>query len=450
MSRSAAQQRRRRRAEPRDAATVDALCEIIAGSRLRARSPSSAWSRTPARPRWSTPSWPTAAPLRPHLARARRRAHRPPHRAGQAAHRAAAPAPWWRRRRARSTARATPWTCSRSCPSIRRWGAWSSGAPAARARSRSAGPRPSPSCAAPPRACTRSAPSRSWSTAPSTASAAPRRASATAVVMATGGMVGDTLDEVARDHGWPRSTCCCCPAASPQTRALIAPCLEPYARAVAFDERGAATPLELTPLSARASRSPARWSAWARARSSSAAPSRRSSSTTSLRVLPPRRELSPRGARRHGAGPAAGGGAPASAAAASTLEVLTPLRVLAVTANPFRVPQPYQPKVFFSAVADAVGDRVPVFDVVQRARAALPAGAAALRRRRSPSMKGGVTVNDALQSERRRWSTAPAPRPAPSPTTSSATSTSTPPTRPSAPPCGCSASRASTRSTCRS
>ena len=46
------------------------------------------------------------------------------------------------------------------------------------------------------------------------------------------------------------------------------------------------------------------------------------------------------------------------------LEVLTPLRVLAVTANPFRVPQPYQPKVFFTAIADAVGGRVPVFDVV--------------------------------------------------------------------------------------
>jgi hypothetical protein len=46
------------------------------------------------------------------------------------------------------------------------------------------------------------------------------------------------------------------------------------------------------------------------------------------------------------------------------LEVLRPLRVLAVTANPFRVPQPYNPKVFFSAIADAVGDRVPVFDVV--------------------------------------------------------------------------------------
>jgi hypothetical protein len=48
-----------------------------------------------------------------------------------------------------------------------------------------------------------------------------------------------------------------------------------------------------------------------------------------------------------------------------------PQRVLAVTVNPFRVPQPYQPKVFFDAVADAVGDRVPVFDVVN-GRASLP------------------------------------------------------------------------------
>jgi hypothetical protein len=46
------------------------------------------------------------------------------------------------------------------------------------------------------------------------------------------------------------------------------------------------------------------------------------------------------------------------------LETLTPLRVLALTVNPFRVPQPYQPKAFFSAVAEAVGDRVPLFDVV--------------------------------------------------------------------------------------
>lgn len=46
------------------------------------------------------------------------------------------------------------------------------------------------------------------------------------------------------------------------------------------------------------------------------------------------------------------------------LEVLAPLRVLALTVNPFRVPQPYRPEVFFSAIATAVGDRLPVFDVV--------------------------------------------------------------------------------------
>ena len=46
------------------------------------------------------------------------------------------------------------------------------------------------------------------------------------------------------------------------------------------------------------------------------------------------------------------------------LEVLRALRVLAVTVNPFRVPQPYRPRLFFTAVADSLGGRVPVFDVV--------------------------------------------------------------------------------------
>jgi hypothetical protein len=55
------------------------------------------------------------------------------------------------------------------------------------------------------------------------------------------------------------------------------------------------------------------------------------------------------------------------------LEVLRPLRVLALTANPFRVPQPYQPKVFFNALVDAVGSRVPLFDVVN-GLASLPQG----------------------------------------------------------------------------
>ena len=68
-----------------------------------------------------------------------------------------------------------------------------------------------------------------------------------------------------------------------------------------------------------------------------------------------------------------------------TLEVLTPLRVLAVTANPFRVPQPYQPGIFFNAVAETIGGRLPVFDVVN-ARASLPGGA---RPACEPSSKQG-------------------------------------------------------------
>ncbi len=55
------------------------------------------------------------------------------------------------------------------------------------------------------------------------------------------------------------------------------------------------------------------------------------------------------------------------------LEVLRPLRVLALTANPFRVPQPYQPRVFFNALVDAVGPHVPLFDVVN-GLASLPEG----------------------------------------------------------------------------
>jgi hypothetical protein len=70
------------------------------------------------------------------------------------------------------------------------------------------------------------------------------------------------------------------------------------------------------------------------------------------------------------------------------LEVLDPLRVLAVTANPFRVPQPYNPKVFFAALADAVGERAPLFDVVN-GLASLPAQAGA----RDPAVPSGRKVH---------------------------------------------------------
>lgn len=46
------------------------------------------------------------------------------------------------------------------------------------------------------------------------------------------------------------------------------------------------------------------------------------------------------------------------------VEVVDPLDVLAVTTNPFRLPQPLNPRLFFDAIVDVVGDRVPVVDVV--------------------------------------------------------------------------------------
>ncbi len=47
------------------------------------------------------------------------------------------------------------------------------------------------------------------------------------------------------------------------------------------------------------------------------------------------------------------------------IEVLDPLGVLAVTTNPFRLPQPLNARLFFNAIVDAIGDQVPVFDVVE-------------------------------------------------------------------------------------
>ena len=77
--------------------------------------------------------------------------------------------------------------------------------------------------------------------------------------------------------------------------------------------------------------------------------------------------------------------------------MLTPLRVLAVTTNPYRFPQPYNHRLFFGAVADAVGDRAPVFDVVHGLAAGRPAARRPRRRRRFPQAKDGVTVHDAIK-----------------------------------------------------
>ncbi len=56
-----------------------------------------------------------------------------------------------------------------------------------------------------------------------------------------------------------------------------------------------------------------------------------------------------------------------------SIEAVTPLRVLAVTTNPFRLARPYAPDILFGAIVRAVGGRFPVFDVVS-GLASVPAG----------------------------------------------------------------------------
>ena len=191
------------------------------------------------------------------------------------------------------------------------------------------------------------------------------------VIVATGGMVGDLLDEVV-ETTIATLDMLTLPQASTATRALVRPELLESARAVAVNARGDATRLELdtvigegVTVAREVERLKARTLLIGGALT-------REFVEDFTRVLPPRRELRVvvRDAtvlvlppttvslfRRRGI----------------ALEVLRPLRVLALTANPFRVPQPYQPKVFFNALVDAVGSRVPLFDVVN-ALASLPGG----------------------------------------------------------------------------
>jgi hypothetical protein len=189
------------------------------------------------------------------------------------------------------------------------------------------------------------------------------------VVVATGGMVGDALDDVLETTAATLDMLSL-PEIPDETRAQLAPYLAQGARALSFDDRGEVTPLEVGSVVGEGV---------AVAREVERLGTRTLFVGGALtqefvddftRVLPPRREL------RVVVRDATVLVLPAATVQrfrkrGIALEVLTALRVLAVTANPFRVPQPYQPKVFFDAVADAVGDRVPVFDVVN-ARASLP------------------------------------------------------------------------------
>ncbi len=196
------------------------------------------------------------------------------------------------------------------------------------------------------------------------------------VVVATGGMVRDTLEETLAVTVAALDMLLL-PAASAATRERIAPYLARNARAVGFGADGQAGVLGLGTVVGEGV-TVAREVERLRAETLFVGGALTQEFIDDLaRILPPRRELrlvvrdatvlvmppeSVARARRRGI----------------KLETLAPLRVLAVTANPFRVPQPYQPKVFFAALADAVGERVPVFDVVN-GFAKAPEGAGAGR-----------------------------------------------------------------------
>ena len=387
------------------------------------------------------------AALRAHLARPRRRAHRPPHRPRQAAHRAARAArsspprmgsldrSHYTMERARARCRSTP-----------RWAASSSAAPSATAPSRSAVPPRSPRSPRtaarlhalrrrpgagrrrhqPPRQrlAARERRASSWRPAAWSPTRSTRRVETT---------VAHTRDadparaSTRRPARW-----------SSRTRRSPAPARSPSTTAARHRH---ARPRR--PSSARASRVAREVErAGRRRRCSSAARSPRSSPTTSRARCRRARSVTRRRARRHRAHPARRRRSSRFRRRGIDLRVLTPLRVLAVTANPYRFPQPYNAKVFFGAVADAVGDRAP--GLRRRPR---PAGSAGRRRagrstRRLLPTKDGVTVHDAIKLNDDARHRALARRPTPSPTTSSATSTSTRPTRPSAPRCACWASPA--------
>ena len=211
-------------------------------------------------------------------------------------------------------------------------------------------------------------------------SASPRVSDA--VIMATGGLVADTLDETV-ETTLATLEMLTLSEVDPATRDLVAAEALSSARALAVDERGRLSALELETIVGEGV-------------SVAREVERRAMSVLFVggaltqefaddfaRTLPPRRKitlvvrdatvliLTPTTVsrlRRRGI----------------DLRVLTPLRVLAVTANPYRFPQPYNPRVFFGAVADAVGDRAPVFDVVH-GLAAVPTGAAADGPTTSPS-----------------------------------------------------------------
>ena len=191
------------------------------------------------------------------------------------------------------------------------------------------------------------------------------------VVVATGGMVGDTLDEVLATTVATLDLLTL-PVVSDETRALAEPARLASERAVLVDGDGRAQPLELDTVigeGVTVARAVERFDAHTLFVGGALT---RDFVEDFTRVLPPRRTL------RVVVRDATVLVLPPATMALFTrrgiaVEALRPLRVLALTANPFRVPQPYRPRVFFAALVDAVGSRLPLFDV-GNGLASLPLG----------------------------------------------------------------------------
>jgi hypothetical protein len=182
------------------------------------------------------------------------------------------------------------------------------------------------------------------------------------LVMATGGLVGDTLEEAVQTTASTLDMLTL-PAPPPEVARLVTPESLAAVRALSVDERGGRSVLELGTVvgeGVRVARDVTRLRTETLYIGGALTQDFVDDFT---RVLSPRRKvrivvrdatvliLPPASVARFRRG-------------GVDLRVLTPLRLLAVTTNPFRLPRPYDPTLFFSAVADAVGDRAPVFDVV--------------------------------------------------------------------------------------
>jgi hypothetical protein len=201
-------------------------------------------------------------------------------------------------------------------------------------------------------------------------SASPRVSDA--VIMATGGLVADSLDDTV-ETTTATLAMLTLPTVDAATRELLAGDALAGARAVTVDGRGQLAPLPLHTAvgeGVRVAREVERREAAVLFIGGAVT---QEFADDFLRTLPPRRAVTlvVRDATVLIL-------APATVARCRRrgveVRVLTALRVLAVTANPYRLPQPYNPKVFFGAIADAVGDRAPVFDVVN-GLARVPGGA---------------------------------------------------------------------------